>query len=327
MATTLSLSPPTLDPPTSALPPLPTIKPRKSSVSPPGSLQTSSKSYTPSRLAVRTSSTLGSPAALLKSRHAVSTPAVPTLLSTSNVATREICLAGKEVRRCISIAAFPRPPQSNLRIPTPSGRPSLGGFAPLSSLGEARQESGASNSPTALARALKPKSLKTSNEASGQIHQLSNPPTFLNGSGDGKSVAPGVSVGRGSTGRLSMPSPSHSRSSSAQGSYSTSATTFEDVDESTKRGREEADDGVSDSAKRSKANDGKGNVIVSVRVRPDVSGSGNSKTEGEWMVDGRRSLVAYRGREGGDYYYGQCFQELSGWINANSRYRQRLCHS
>ncbi|SLM33445.1 kinesin family protein [Lasallia pustulata] len=104
-----------------------------------------------------------------------------------------------------------------------------------------------------------------------------------------------------------MPSPSHSRSSSAQGSYSTSATTFEDVDESTKRGREEADDSVSDSAKRSKANDGKGNVIVSVRVRPDVSGSGNSKTEGEWMVDGRRSLVAYRGREGGDYYYDNVF--------------------
>jgi hypothetical protein len=23
------------------------------------------------------------------------------------------------------------------------------------------------------------------------------------------------------------------------------------------------------------------------------------------MVDGRKSLIAYRGREGGDYYYGQ----------------------
>ena len=53
-------------------------------------------------------------------------------------------------------------------------------------------------------------------------------------------------------------------------------------------------------------------MIVSVRVRPDA-GKGKdarsegewSRSEGEWMVDGRRSLVAYRGREGGDYYYGQ----------------------
>lgn len=31
------------------------------------------------------------------------------------------------------------------------------------------------------------------------------------------------------------------------------------------------------------------------------------KTEGEWMVDGRQSLVAYKGREGGDYYYDNVF--------------------
>jgi hypothetical protein len=51
----------------------------------------------------------------------------------------------------------------------------------------------------------------------------------------------------------------------------------------------------------------KGNVIVSVRVRPDAGGDGpgSNKTDGEWMVDGRRSLVAYKGREGGDYYYGK----------------------
>jgi len=58
----------------------------------------------------------------------------------------------------------------------------------------------------------------------------------------------------------------------------------------------------------SKPNEGKGNVIVSVRVRPDAgagAGAGErSKADGEWMVDGRRSLVAYRGKEGGDYYYG-----------------------
>jgi hypothetical protein len=55
----------------------------------------------------------------------------------------------------------------------------------------------------------------------------------------------------------------------------------------------------------SKPSEGKGNVIVSVRVRPDAGANGQStKTDGEWMVDGRRSLVAYKGKEGGDYYYG-----------------------
>lgn len=50
--------------------------------------------------------------------------------------------------------------------------------------------------------------------------------------------------------------------------------------------------------------EGKGNVIVSVRVRPDVAANGDNRSEGEWLVDGRRSLISYHGREGGDYYYG-----------------------
>ena len=52
--------------------------------------------------------------------------------------------------------------------------------------------------------------------------------------------------------------------------------------------------------------DGKGNVIVSVRVRPDAAGN-DGKADGEWMVDSRKSLIAYRGKEGGDYYYGESF--------------------
>lgn len=50
--------------------------------------------------------------------------------------------------------------------------------------------------------------------------------------------------------------------------------------------------------------DGKGNVIVSVRVRPDVSAK-DAKQESEWEVSGKQALIAYRGREGGDYYYGR----------------------
>lgn len=62
---------------------------------------------------------------------------------------------------------------------------------------------------------------------------------------------------------------------------------------------------MSNDKQGSRPSEGKGNVIVSVRVRPDAGANGQPiKTDGEWMVDGRRSLVAYKGKEGGDYYYG-----------------------
>jgi centromeric protein E len=53
--------------------------------------------------------------------------------------------------------------------------------------------------------------------------------------------------------------------------------------------------------------DSKGNVIVSVRVRPDVAGGEGNRSELEWMVDGRRSLISYRGKEGGEYIYGKFY--------------------
>ena len=113
-----------------------------------------------------------------------------------------------------------------------------------------------------------------------------NSPSLLNGSGEGKSV----STVRMSDGLISVSSPPQSRSSSAQESYSTSATTYDDPV-----------DGASE--KRASKPDGKGNVLVSVRVRPDAN-SDHGSPDGEWMVDGRTSLIAYRGKEGGDHYYG-----------------------
>lgn len=63
--------------------------------------------------------------------------------------------------------------------------------------------------------------------------------------------------------------------------------------------------GTGSSSKRSsKIKESKGNVIVSVRVRPDASSSDNTG-EGEWLVDGRRALVSFRGKEAGDYFYGR----------------------
>lgn len=53
--------------------------------------------------------------------------------------------------------------------------------------------------------------------------------------------------------------------------------------------------------------DSKGNVVISVRVRPEQSVSEDS-SELEWMVDGRHSSIAFRGREGGEHTYGKLLQ-------------------
>lgn len=117
-----------------------------------------------------------------------------------------------------------------------------------------------------------------------------SPPSFLNGSGESAAVE---------TGHLSLPSPPGSRNSSAQGSYATSATTFEDIGDDEARGRSDNQNGD----RQSILKDGKGNVLVSVRVRPDV-GAKDSKQEQEWDVNNKRSSIAYKGGEGGEYIYG-----------------------
>lgn len=75
-------------------------------------------------------------------------------------------------------------------------------------------------------------------------------------------------------------------------------------------------------SKRSTLKEGKGNVVVSVRVRPNDGTE--AKTDGEWMVDGRRSLIAYNGKEGGDYYYGQSHFPRR---NAHLAYEEQITYS
>ena len=249
---------------------------------------------------------------------------MPTLKSTgsriatpSAAATAAAAAAGgdKGVRRSVSIAAFPQPPKSAAaasRVGAPSGgRPSLGGTLITVNLDKSLpKEPGSASTPNSAAAPLgsgvtKLKRLKKT-PSSMALHgaYTSNAPSLLNGSGDTVPVSAGTgSAGRGSGSQLGLPSPPRSRSSSAQGSYSTSATTFEDVDEAPghTRGRDEAREG-SERRGRSSGKETKGNVLVSVRVRPDEGG--DLKSEGEWMVDGRRSLVAFKGKEGGDYFYG-----------------------
>lgn len=61
----------------------------------------------------------------------------------------------------------------------------------------------------------------------------------------------------------------------------------------------------------------KGNVLVSVRVRPDSgkSSADAARSDGEWYVDGRQSVVSYRGKDGGDYYYGELTETPFFYMN------------
>ena len=156
-------------------------------------------------------------------------------------------------------------------------------------------------------KTLRKKPTKSGLNTPSQSTSGLNSPSFLNGSGDRQSISSGAGA-RGSDGLLSLPSPPQSRSSSANGSYSTSATTYEENGANGDvRGRPTSIDAANLSRRESEMPDGKtGNVLVSVRVRPDTSAA-QGPSDGEWMVDGRRSLVAYRGREGGDYYYGTVY--------------------
>ncbi|OAA49269.1 kinesin [Metarhizium rileyi] len=184
---------------------------------------------------------------------------------------------GKTLRKTVSISSFPHPPRGDSRSSS----------LPPSPLGNEKNRSRKSKTPKELSHLTYSPSI----------------PSLLNGSGEGKSI----SNARMSDGLMSVSSPPHSRSSSAQDSYSTSATTYDEPGEGS---ASKLDGGApvfgAASDKRSSKSDGKGNVVVSVRVRPD-NGASQSSPEGEWMVDGRKSLIAYKGKEGGDYIYDNVF--------------------
>jgi centromeric protein E len=289
-------SQPSYGPPTTSLPAIPTTKTRKSTG---GAIPTIADSkiglQTPlPKSGLRTPSSTQTPPVT-----PAPTTALPKLRSTPGVNA-----AGKTIRKTISINAFPHPPRSGVRTTSLPPSPLSAGVLPTSSSSTnlADQRDSADASPVSGNQKLRRRAKQSISP--GNTNYVGNStPSLLNGSGDSKSISSGAGA-RGSDGLLSLPSPPQSRSSSAQDSYSTSATNYDDANEGA-RGRQTSGEAAND-RRSSKAPEGKGNVIVSVRVRPDANGNGErSKTDGEWMVDGRRALVAYRGREGGDYYYGR----------------------
>lgn len=262
-----ALSRPAADPPTSALPPVPQSKYTRKSLP-----QTPSRLKTPSR-----------PSLASSGQGVSSTPELPTLKNTHG---RTGLPRPQSVRKTVSIGQFPQPPNVLSRPTT-----SAAATSPSSPRKRTSESSRLSTSTTS-----KPKKSPQLSDGSTQ-YRVSDTPSLLK-AGVSSSAVPLVDNKRASDGLSSVPSPPQSRSSSANGSYSTSATTFEEGDEDRGRPKDVSND--LPSPRTGKGKEPKGNVIVSVRVRPDSNGPDPSTSEGEWMVDGRRSLIAYRGKEGGD---------------------------
>ncbi|EXJ65134.1 centromeric protein E [Cladophialophora yegresii CBS 114405] len=265
------LSRPVADPPTGALPPIPMNKPPRKSLG-----QTPSRLKLPSR-----------PSALQTSQPVQSAPNLSPERASGASVTRG-------VRKVVSIGSFPQPPTVNSRPPTSAS------MASSTSIKKRTSDGGHS------IQAPSGRSKKSPRNSTAPSFRTSQTPSLLNSAGDGMTVSARYNK-RTSDAQSSVHSPPQSRSSSANGSYSTSATTFEEGDEDSRGRTKELEDGSADPKTLSKGKEVKGNVIVSVRVRPDVGNQNNTQTEGEWMVDGRRGLVAFRGKEGGDYHLDNVF--------------------
>ncbi|XEU98522.1 hypothetical protein FSHL1_003809 [Fusarium sambucinum] len=249
-------------------------RPSRPSVGPPNmalpALPVNKTRKSKENLATHTSSTKSVPGT---PRSGLRAPSSTTNLAPSGPAPTAALPQPKALRKSVSINSFPQPPRGDTR--TSSGVP------PSPRTSDRPRPSRKSSKPT---------------KESMYSTFSSSTPSFLNGSGDGKSI----NNVRMSDGLISVASPPQSRSSSAQDSYSTSATTYDDPADGPGQKSDVATD------KRASKHDGKGNVVVSVRVRPDANGN-NGSPDGEWMVDGRKSLISFRGKDGGDHYYDNVF--------------------
>ncbi|KAK5122375.1 hypothetical protein LTR85_003959 [Meristemomyces frigidus] len=314
-----------LAPPSGPLPALPIPKTRRAFSDLPDTPEARSNSASSAipqaRPLARSVTTSGLPTP--KPTKSRSTPLVPTLntIDTSLSGTSSsppsgtpssgLPTPGKTLRKTPSIGTFPLPPRGNTRVSSLPPSP-LSTSTSLSDINGAlaqtkRRDSTKHRSSESGVKKLKSRSsgygVRTRASASA-ASGVSGSPSMLNGTGDSNLI----SSANGSDSLLSLPSPPQSRSSSANGSYMTDGTAFEDIGEELPedRGRPKSTDTVTGGKRDSGTKDNKGNVLVSVRVRPD-SGGQSKGAEGEWMVDGRRSLISYKGKETGDYRYDNVF--------------------
>ncbi|KAF1996112.1 kinesin-domain-containing protein [Amniculicola lignicola CBS 123094] len=294
-ATTLPRpSRPSIAPPTGPLPSLPVAKSRVSNIGP--ASRTSSASLLPSpTVAARAVSSSALPLRPSSKGHTNSASNVPTLTTTESPAGP--LPAGKSLRKTVSIGAFPQPPKHVGR--SAGSHPPSPLSASLMPNGDTMDQrlSAATRISATPSRqsSMKRPTPRVSTGGRGLLSKSPlTPPSFLNGSGESVAVV--------NTSHLSLPSPPQSRNSSAQGSYATSATTFEDIGDDEPRGRPDSKFGPDGGAG---PKDGKGNVLVSVRVRP--TGGQDKQQEQEWEINNKQALISYNGKEGGEYNYDNVF--------------------
>lgn len=277
---------PSLAPPNAPLPALPVRSPRRRLPDSPLSIDSKSSSSA-LFLPTRTSS---------RSPH--STSSIPTLRTTQSIPLR-LPTPTKTPRHHASIDAFPQPPKG------PSSRPSL----PPSLLSCTDAPSIVDNLLTRHTKSRTPHEISTMRlraKSSGygprvrtSASSLRSPSLLLRGVSEGTSIS-GGSCGRLSDSVFSIPSPPPSPPSSAQSSCGTASTPCKEVDGGARNRLKGHNDLIYDEQDAS-AKEASGNVIVSVRVRPEGGNRSASGRNFGWTVDGERSLINFEGR---DYFYG-----------------------
>ena len=283
---------PTLPSPAGSLPSLSITKTRKDSLD-----AATSSDPKPLSTASPTSSAPGSrngSVSSLPTRSQIRQPSSPSPSTASNAAIPSVAnTQTKPARKIINIGSFPQPPKVSRSGSYPSSPLSTSPAIPNPSPTEPKANTIPRQIPPRKSSAVGKRSPRTSTSSSIKAPRYSS--SLLNGSSENKSISSGIL---------------HSLDSAAKSPTSRSLSTspvgtiFEDNEDDYAVERRSTSVSRASSSKRT-SKESKGNVVVSVRVRPDPSGNDSNRAEGEWLVDGRSALVAYKGREGGNHYYGK----------------------
>ncbi|KAI5202169.1 hypothetical protein AUEXF2481DRAFT_32245 [Aureobasidium subglaciale EXF-2481] len=287
------LSPQANPPPSIPLPPLPPAMRKTRGSAAAGEESAGSDKEREGAAAASTTTTIGlsgdprARAATGIPRSVTSSPSIPTLRTQASSPSPSVSrVPTPNLRKTISIEAFPRPPGSGSASPLAQfSSSSPQSTSPLISTSYSSSSPHLPLSPlqppTALRRLQSKQSLRNlpSKTSTASLRTI---PTSAVRTSKSDSL-------------LSIPSPPGSRSSSAPVSPATPLTPDTPV----------VDGSMAEILNGDKDKEAKGNITVSVRVRPDAAA--DTQPDGEWLVDGRRSLISY---ESGEHRYDNVFSPL-----------------
>jgi centromeric protein E len=284
------LSPQAHPPPSIPLPPLPTMT-RTRGAGPAGEAA-SDKEREGAYAAIGVSDDLRARAATSIPRSVTSSPSIPTLRTQASSPSPSR-VPTPNLRKAVSIEAFSRPPLSGSGSGSGSPLAQLALSSPRSSSQSSSPRIPGSHFP-AVPRLPLSVSISQPPQPPRGLRKPQSKPSLLNLRSKTSTASlstTAVSAVRTSKSDslLSVPSPPGSRASSTPVSPTTPITPNTPAPDST----------MLEAANADKDKETKGNITVSVRVRPDAAA--DTQPDGEWLVDGRRSLITY---ESGEYRYG-----------------------